>query len=333
MPIDYAKRLFNLSDDELERFMTDWVASKVTVYADHERFSGAGDMGRDVVGYVTERRLDGGWHNFQCKQLQRALGQSKFFIELGKLFFHSANGAFPLPERIFFAAPRGVVRTVRDLIASPCTIAPSLIASWDDHCAGALEDRIHHPLNAATTGLIEAYDFSRVHLLDADKLVRFPEVMPVLVKWFDEDPGDYPRGEVPGEVTAEESPYIAALVAAYAENCSDLISCIADALSHRQHGPHLRDQRTRYFEAAAFSRYYRFNTPPGTVEDFNDQIYHGVIDQSRAIFPDMLAKVDSVLRHASGLAPAGRLGRYARIPVKQGTCHHLINAGRIRWKP
>ena len=148
--------------------------------------------------------------------------------------------------------------------------------------------------------VISNYDFSAVGLLDADKLVRFPEIMPVLVKWFGEDPGDFPPMPVPADVQDHEFNYITELLAAYSERSGTVLTAAADALAHATHGRHLRDQRTRYFEASAFSRYYRDNTPPGTVEDFEQQIYHGVIDESRLVTTnDALDRVDRILKHAS----------------------------------
>lgn len=333
MPPDYAKLLYNLSDDELERFVTDWVASKLATYTGgHERFSGPGDLGRDVVGYCTPQRLDGAWHNYQCKQLKHPLGKPDFYREIAKIFFHSARGAFVLPEQLFFVAPRGVVRDVRAHVAQPSSIAPALISAWDDSCAGSIEDGQVHLITHALRSTISAYDFSKTLILDADKLVRFPEVRPVLVKWFDDDPGDYPQPQVPEDLAVEESGYITDLLVAYEARSGAPFATASDALAHPEHGRHLRDQRTRYFEASAFSRYYRDNTPPGTVDDFHEQIYHGVVDESRGTFTDPLERVDKVLKHASTLQPSGRLGKYARIPVKQGTCHHLVNKGELRWK-
>ena len=43
-------------------------------------------MGRDVTGYVTDKRMEGPWDNFQCKQLGAKLSENAAFIELGKIF-------------------------------------------------------------------------------------------------------------------------------------------------------------------------------------------------------------------------------------------------------
>ena len=64
--------LLALPDIELEKFVREWVLLKKT-YAGIQRFTGPGDMGRDVVGYLTQARHEGPWHNYQCKQYGRAV--------------------------------------------------------------------------------------------------------------------------------------------------------------------------------------------------------------------------------------------------------------------
>src|SRR4051794_36908553 len=65
IPLD--RHLLALSDAELEKFVREWTTHK-SEYVEVERFTGPGDMGRDVVGYLSKKRHEGPWHNFQCKQ-------------------------------------------------------------------------------------------------------------------------------------------------------------------------------------------------------------------------------------------------------------------------
>jgi hypothetical protein len=62
--------ILSLPDDELEKFARTWVELRKG-YVGVQRFTGAGDMGRDVVGYLTRSRHEGPWHNYQCKQYGR----------------------------------------------------------------------------------------------------------------------------------------------------------------------------------------------------------------------------------------------------------------------
>ncbi|MDZ4790803.1 MAG: hypothetical protein SGJ17_06260 [Hyphomicrobiales bacterium] len=123
--------MYNITDDDLERFVTDWVSTLEAEYpGGYDRFSGPGDMGSDVVGYLTKQRLDYGWHNYQCKQLKRPLDHGGVLLELGKIFFHSAQGHFGLPENMYFVAPRGVSRTAKAFESKPSALGTALIDQW-----------------------------------------------------------------------------------------------------------------------------------------------------------------------------------------------------------
>ena len=66
-------------------------------YHSTQRFAGAGDMGRDVVGFLTKARHQGPWHNYQCKQLGRNLGVGPALLELGKILHFSHKKKFYSP--------------------------------------------------------------------------------------------------------------------------------------------------------------------------------------------------------------------------------------------
>jgi hypothetical protein len=238
--IDYAAQIYALNDSDLERLVDDWVASVRSRYPDSDRFSGAGDMGRDVVGYRTMQRFDGAWDNYQCKQLRKALGEPEMLRELGKIFFHSAAGHFPAPSSYVFIAPRGAVRAVRTLISQPSKIAPRLIEKWDDYCAEHLVDGEVHKLSPGVHSQIKAFAFENISLLEASKLVRSDSMMPVLVKWFSADPGEAPVGVVPTTLQPEEASYVAQLLAAYRERGATGLNCGDDALVNAEFGEHFR---------------------------------------------------------------------------------------------
>ena len=103
--------LIALPDEELEKFAYEWGLLK-RGYFQVERFSGAGDMGRDVVGYLTKDRHEGEWHNYQCKQYGKAVPLEVGLRELGKVLYFAHQGEFTAPTKYVFVAPRGVVRTL-----------------------------------------------------------------------------------------------------------------------------------------------------------------------------------------------------------------------------
>jgi hypothetical protein len=76
---DYAALLKAIQPADLERFVADWLSRRVREYAEWDDWGGAGDRGRDVVGYVTDNRHEGPWDNFQCKRLKTFPASLLFF--------------------------------------------------------------------------------------------------------------------------------------------------------------------------------------------------------------------------------------------------------------
>lgn len=116
---NYAARIRALDDDALERFVKDWVTRRTRDYVETQRWSGTGDMGRDVVGYVTHQRHEGDWDNFQCKQLSTRLSEREAFVELGKIFMHSAARQYRLPREYTFVAPGASSETSKIMSPNP----------------------------------------------------------------------------------------------------------------------------------------------------------------------------------------------------------------------
>ena len=98
------------------------------------------------------------------------------------------------------------------------------------------------------------------------------------------------------------------------------------------HGPDLRRQRERFFEAEAFQKFYRDNTSASVISGFRKDVQFGVVDRWNASAADTLARVEAVMELAGTVTPAGPLAKYAHVPVKQGVCHHFVNDGEMSWK-
>ncbi len=87
----------------------------------------------------------------------------------------------------------------------------------------------------------------------------------------------------------------------------------ADAKDHAAHGEHIRMQRERFFDADAFSRFYRDNTMSEEIDVLSRDMLHGMIDTHRGNHPDLLARVDAVMTQAANVHPSGALAKYARV--------------------
>lgn len=329
---DYARHITALNDRELERFVDEWVGAKSASFSDHKRFGSGGDMGRDVVGYLTDRRMSGPWVNFQCKQLLKPVSAAMAGLELGKIFWHASKGAFSLPERYVIVAPRGFKRDVAALIDDPDTFKPTFLANWDRWCKSGIVAGTQTLLNDDIRALIEGYDFKAVELWDAEKLLQDPYIVPTLVEWFGYDPGMPPRGQVPDTMQPEETDFSAELLELYGEREGTLFSNLTEVARHPGHGAHFVLQRRRFFDAGAFRRFYRDNTPGSFLVGFDQDIHDGVVDVYSRPRSDRLHRHDEVMIQASSIKPAGILGHHSTVSVRQGTCHHFVNEGRLSWK-
>ncbi|MNL34403.1 hypothetical protein D3C87_1563750 [compost metagenome] len=93
-------------------------------------------------------------------------------------------------------------------------------------------------------------------------------------------------------------------------------------------GPHLKIQRTRFFDATAFDRFYRDSTPEEFVQTFRDEVHHGVVDVHEADHAHKFARLNKVMQQAALLQASGMLGRRSSkapatcLPTR-GSCHGI----------
>lgn len=329
---NYDRDVLALDDTQLESFVHDWVKAKTAEYFETTRFSGAGDMGRDVVGFRTKERHEGNWDNFQCKQYAKPLPTDTAVCEIGKILYYAYLKEFTVPEQYYFVVPRGVNRNLESLIFNPNKFKTKLISEWDQYCADSIVENKKIALDQQLTNFIESYDFSSIHRLKLDDILADPAAKPVLYKWFGADPGPAPKGSPPSSIDDRELPYINQLIEAYGQREGLQFSNHEDVAKHGKHSLHLSMQRERFYDADAFKRFYRDNTDQATLESFESDIYHGIIDTCEGQHTDALNCVNAVMSQAAQLAPSGPLAQHARIPVKQGVCHHFANDGKVKWK-
>ena len=252
--------------------------------------------------------------------------------EIGKILYFASEGAFTPPKKYVFVAPRGVNRNLEDLLFNPAKFKSQFIADWDKYCAeGIIKDKVI-PLTGNFKALVEAFDFSNINRVALSDILCDTHVTPVLHRWFGADLGAPPTGQVPPEVQSTELRYVAQLVDAYSEKDGMTYSGHQEIVGHHAHGPHLERQRERFYAADAFKRFYRDNTEPEILEAFEKDIFHGVIDAHEGGHADSLTRVDAVMKQASTVQAAGPLASYARVPVKQGVCHHFANEDLLKWR-
>src|SRR4051812_42935112 len=97
-PIPRAARVSIMDDVTFELLVQAWMHATKGKYLGIERFGGAGDMSRDVVGWIDARKCAGVWDNVQCKRLANPLPPAVLWPELGKVLWHVSRGDYVLPR-------------------------------------------------------------------------------------------------------------------------------------------------------------------------------------------------------------------------------------------
>ena len=329
--VRYDRLILLMDDEELEKFCRAWTEKK-TGYVEVKRCGSTGDMGRDVVGFLTDKRHDDAWDNYQCKQYRKGVSRSQGLLAIGKVLYWASQGHFTPPRNFYFVAPKGLARRLELLIDKPSELKKSLIDEWDSICANSITKKAPIPLDAKIKAIIDAYDFKNVRTVTIDDLIDDPAVKPLLIEKFGADPGQYPPATVPTDVQGTEMRYIEELVVAYGERAKMAFADHDAVLADADHGSDLRRQRERFFEAEAFQKFYRDNTSTRVISGFRKDVQFGVVDRWNASAADTLARVEAVMELAGTVIPAGPLAKYAHVPVKQGMCHHFVNDGEMSWK-
>jgi hypothetical protein len=331
--IDYHRLVLALDDKQLEHFARDWVALKKGQYFEIQPYGGTEDLGRDVVGFLTKKRHEGAWHNYQCKQYVRTrLSLGNGLAELGKVLYHARMKRFTPPTGYFFVAPHGIHRKLENLIDKPSILQSTLIDEWDRYCGRRIIDRKTIPLDAELRTLIESFDFSAVTRISLQEMLSADNALLVLHKHFGADPGPAPVRPPPDEVQSTEFRYIAQLLEAYNARDKAEYKSHTNIICHAEHGQHFRLQRERFFDAEGFKHFYRDNTAKETLPNIESEMFHGIFETYNVPYDDPLRRHDAVMAHAGTLKLGGPIGHHARITVKQGYCHHFANDGRLMWR-
>jgi hypothetical protein len=331
-PIQYDRRVLALSDSELEQFVRDWIDAKKPKYVEVESFTGPGDLGRDVVGFLSNKRHEGDWHNYQCKQYAKRLPTDGALLEIGKILYYAHKGEFSVPTGYFFVTPRGVNRNLEKLIFNPSQFKAALIENWDKYCAKHIVDGDIISLTSELKAVVESFKFESISRIDLSSILTDVAAKPVLFKWFGADPGPAPKGAVPATIESIEIPYISQLVNAYGAREGKVFNSHEEVTQSSNYSVHLASQRERFYDADAFKRFYRDNTNEAVIHDFEVDILSGVRDICDSTHADALACVNAVMSQAATVQAAGPLAPHARVPVKQGICHHFVNQGSLKWQ-
>jgi hypothetical protein len=317
------------SPDQWEDFTAEWAHSLKDRYHRVERCGGAGDLGRDVIAWVSQSE----WHNYQCKHYRDPLMPSQVVLELGKFCFHLHEEAFTPPTEYYFVAPQGVGNKLSQLLRDPVSLRERLIIDWPQKCENHITSGKKVPLTGSLLEFIQSFEFSifdyvpPLDLLEQHRTTRwhaarFPLGLPCR-----------PKTEVPPlDQETFTSPYIERLLEAYSDHEGPVLS--VDMLrDYPELHDHLLRSRERFFHAEALRVFSRDNLPPTQFSDLQEEFYDGVIDNIRdTSHADGYRRVTSTTALARQLDPTNNaLRQVLSLKDKAGICHQLADDGRLTW--
>lgn len=301
-------------------------------YAQVQRFSGAGDLGIDVIGFLDDMRLQGVWDNYQCKHYDRGLTPGDVWVELGKIIWYSFKGEYLPPRRYYFVAPRGAGTKLNRLLANGQKLREELIANWDDKVKAEITSKHEVPLNAALRAYVDAFDVTIFEVKTGLQLVEGHRAAPVHTARFGGGLPPRPVAEKPpATVTPAESRYVTELLGAYAEHAGAPVPDIF-ALPTQKLKDHFLRQREAFYQAESLRVFARDTVPIGTFESLQQDVFDGVIDTHNAAHPDGYERVCAVTKAAREVQiTANALITCTKPKDRDGICHQLVNEERLRW--
>jgi hypothetical protein len=331
-PIEVIK---GYSDEEWEQFIREWAESLRGKYGEVRCAPGAGDKGRDVVGYVLSVNAGGAWDNYQCKHYDHPLHPSDLWKELAKLCHYTFEKRYSIPRAYYFVAPQGVGPETLRLLENPEELRARLISRWD---RGNLLNTGKKEI-ALLGGLreyVEAFDFGIAKDVPPSKIIEEHRETRYHAARFGGGLVRLPpdKVDVPAEIAAKETRFVEQLLQAYSDHASREL-CVNDLQKHLRLKQHFDRQRNHFYLAEELRNFTRDNIPEeGCFERLQDAIFDGVVDTAEG-------------EHANGYERLKKTIAIARTiqidshPLKEclegyhrsGVCHQLANEDRLIWVP
>lgn len=338
-PIAPEQHIKGYSEDEFESFIREWAfyykQIKQKAYTQVGRFGGAGDMGRDVVGYVDPPSSGGRLEIYQCKHYDHGLYPGDVWAELGKLCYYTFIGAFAIPDDYRFVCPKDVGPELGRLLEQPNDLRQKLIDEWEKQVEGEIVKKHKVRLEGTLLEHVKAFDFRRIGYKPIHEIVAEFRTTPRYPPRFGGGLiiSRSPDKKPPADIEAHEQRYVEQLIAAYEDDRG--IGVKLETLSgYSGLQTHFARSRERYFCAETLRLDVRDNLPDGvTFEQVQDQVLDAVSD----ICEDKnhisgFVRVNAVTNHAGNYVVQDHpLKGYVNSQILKGVCHQLANVDKLMW--
>ncbi|WP_233899311.1 ABC-three component system protein [Tenacibaculum piscium] len=339
--VNYGRRIIplkmieHMSFDDWEVFIEEWVDIKKVDYLEGEQFGGAGDKGRDVVGYVTDKNKPNYvWDCFQCKHYSNALTPSDVYKEFIKILFHTFNQEYPTPRKYYFISPKGCGTSLSKLLLNPKKLKDAIVNNWSKHnqidtTKGGIQ------LKGKLLSWVNDFDysiFSKIHTKDILKehkkhpnhIIRFGGGLPEREK--------LDINTISDNIKSSETTYVSQLLSAYSSESKEIYKNVSNLDSKELYKNHFTRARMSFHHAEQLRNFSRDSLPVDTFDDFQKEIFEGIVDIVEDIHSNSFIKVKEVEKEASKvIISSNPLKDVSLIYDKKGICHQLVNDNKIKW--
>ncbi|MCH7905624.1 MAG: hypothetical protein IH944_13795 [Armatimonadetes bacterium] len=325
-PILPIKRIKLYSSEQWEELVLEWANGAAAKYDRVERCGGAGDMGRDVIGFPEKDNHDL-WDNYQCKHYDHPLHPSDIWLELGKLVYYAHRGEFTYPRAYSFVAPQGAGTALANLLRKPEELRRGLITNWDRKCKEGITSTGEVKLEGDLRAYLDGLDFSIFSYIPPLQLVtEHRETSWHLARFGGALPERQEAQDPPATPEANEVVYLRKLFAAYSEHLEREVLEHSDIADEEGIDGHYQDSRIEFYSAESLRSLSRDSLPVGEYEKLQDEVHHGVRDEIRRDHVDGFECVRLVVKASREL----QLTSHALLPrmnIKDrgGICHQLAN--------
>lgn len=333
--IEPVKRLELLSADDYEAIVHEWATEFLAhKYKKVRIFAGAGDKGRDVVGYYDDGTVD----IYQCKHYDARIAPTTLYPELGKLCYYTSIGAYPVPKKYFIVAPKGCGPDVLDMIANPTKINDIVISNWEKYCLKKITQKADIKLEGSLLQYVKSFNFSILEDIDPAEFVkqhrqtRFHVTsFGIGIKKFREI---IPEPEL--EIHEREQKYTSSLFRVYEHESGITIANYEDLKTQQTLLKHFIQQRKSFYSAESLDKFSRDNFPDASPPPFDElkEDVENILSTTLALhstdtpYKKVLFASQEIKRHEFTNNP---LSLEMRPLDKDGLCHHLVNDERIKW--
>lgn len=321
-------------DATWEEFVHDWlIECHSEEYVAHERLGGAGDKGRDVIGFVTDPHDDDYiWHNYQCKFYSSRLNYTEVASEFGKIIFFTMKGDFPVPEKYYFVCPLDLSTSFSELLRNPKSLKEKILQTWDKAISHKISSQFVVKLDDNLFNYIEKFNFDIFYSLPLSKILNEITKTPLYFKYFNQmfHTRQFPPF-TPDYDPKVESVYVGQLLEIYSEvspiGRMDLTNLIMP------YNRHFSGCRNDFYFASSLSRYMRDSFVEDNFKVLKSYISSSIESVLYKTYNNSFERCNDILNQASLTNISHEvLSKICEVPDKKGICHHMINDGELQWK-